>query len=162
MSKLVETFIDEEREIAYKCAATWGFLSSLGNKHKSIDSVFQSIMSGSLNPEMIKDVIECSLTHVNNEEVNDAKRHKVAVEIIERFGIQEASALARDMISRAMIGDIKKKSLEENLKLQSLMDQLFPNSKLSHFWSRGLLWVMTAALSGVAGSLILWSLALHT
>ena len=156
MSRLTETFIDEDREIAYKCSATWGFLHNLELKHKSLDKVFQSVMSGELEPRMIKDVIECSLTHVNNEEVNDAQRGKVAIDIIERFGIQEASALARDMISRAMIGDIKKKSLEENLKLQTMMDQLFPDLKLSHFWSRGLLWVVIAVLSGSLGYWISW------
>lgn len=156
MSKLIETFIDEERDIAYKCAATWGFLHNLEIKHKSLDKVFQSIMSGQLEPRIIKDVIECSLTHVNNEEVNDARREKVAIEIIERFGIQEASALARDMISRSMIGENKKKSLEENLKLQTLMDQLFPDLKLSLFTNRGLSWVMIAVLSGSLGYWISW------
>lgn len=156
MSKLTETFIDEEREIAYKCAATWGFLDSLRCRHKSLNGVFSSVMTGETNPLIIKDVIACSLTHINNEEVNDAQRDKVAIEIIERFGVQESSILARDMVSRAMLGDIKKKSLEENLKLKTLTDQLFPNSKLSNFLKVGSLWVTLAALSGSLGYWISW------
>lgn len=162
MSKLTEVFIDEEREIAYTCSATWGFLQSLNVKHKSLNAVFSSLMSGEIQPLYIKDVIECSLTHINNVEINEAQRSKVAVEIMERFGLQECSLLAREMVSRAMIGDIKKKSLEENLKLKSMMDQLFPNSKLSHFWKAGLLWVMTAIASGALASLISWWLVLPT
>lgn len=162
MSKLTETFIDEEREIAYTCSATWGFLDSLEVKHKSLNKVFSSLTSGELNPLYIKDVIECSLVKVNNEEVNEAQRKKTAIEIVERFGLQECSILAREMVSRAMIGEIKKKSLEENLKLKTMMNQLFPSSKLNLFTPLGLLWVTIAIASGVVGSLILWLLSMPT
>ena len=162
MSKLTETFIDEEREISYKCAATWCFLGELKNKHVSLNEVFNSLMAGHIDPIFIKDVISCSLTHINNNEIADSQREKTAIEIIERFGLQEASLLARDMISRSMVGDIKKHQLDQNLETRALVHQIFQNSKLNPFSKVGLLWVAVAASSGLVASLILNIIMTHT
>lgn len=162
MSHLTETFIDEEREISYSVEATWSFLERLKAKHRSLNGVYISLSSGELNPEYIKDVIASSVISVNSEFVNDAQRDKVAIEIIERFGLQEASMFAREMISRSMVGDIKKSQLDRNLETKSIMSQLLPSLKLSHFWKVGLAWITVSILSGVLGSWIFSWLTMHT
>lgn len=154
MSHLTEIVIDEEREISYTVSATWGFLERLQRKHKSLNMVFASLTSGDLNPDYIKDTVTSSLTHINSEPVNDAQREKTAIEMIERFGLQEVSLLARDMISRAMIGDIKKSQLANQEEVQSLMSQLYPSLKSSRFYKAGSLWIMASVISGVVGSMI--------
>lgn len=154
MSRLIETFIDEEREISYTCSATWGFLQLLSVRRKNLNDVFMSLANGELNPNLIMDVISCSLIKVNNDEINEAKRDKTALEIIERFGLQESSMIAREMISRAMIGDIKKKQLDQNLKVKALVDQIYQGSRLKTFYLLGSLWVTTLISSGLVAYLI--------
>lgn len=154
MSRLIETFIDEEREISYTCSATWGFLQLLSVRRKNLNDVFMSLANGELNPNLIMDVISCSLIKVNNDEINEAKRDKTALEIIERFGLQESSMIAREMISRAMVGDIKKKQLDQNLKVKALVDQIYQGSRLKTFYLLGSLWVTTLISSGLVAYLI--------
>lgn len=154
MSHLTETVIDEEAEISYEVSATWGFLERLKRNHRSLNDVYTSLMGGELNPDYIKNVISSSLESVNSEEVNDAKRQAVAVEIIEKFGLQEASILARDMISRAMVGKLKLAQIERNQTTTSLMNQLCQSSKSRPSWKALSLWVAVAMTSGALGCLI--------
>lgn len=152
MSKLTETFIDEQRKISYECTATWEFLERLERKQKDLIKCFNSLMSGGLPALIIKDTISCSLKSINNEPVKDAEREDIAKEIIENFGLQEASLLARDMISRAMVGNIKKSQMEEGQKVTALMDQLLL-SKSTPFWKFGLGWAILLTASGAVGYL---------
>lgn len=149
MSKLTETFIDEERKIAYTCSATWDFLERLERKQKDLIKCFNSLMSGGLPASVIKDAISCSLIDINGEKVNDAQRDEAAIEIIQRFGIQEASLLAREMVSRAMVGDIKKSQMEAGEKVKNLLEQLLLSPSMP-FWKRGSAWAILLTTFGLA------------
>jgi len=103
------------------------------------------------DPESIRNVLVTSFVSEADCDADslssDAKR-----EIIEGFitkhGLQECSILAQHMLSYAMIGTIKKKRIDQNQTIGSMISGLL-FSRWKNFKNHALLWVYIAAISGI-------------
>lgn len=161
MSHLIETFIDEEREISYTFSATFDFLRRLNDKGENSAQVFAELSSGSMDSKRVLNTMSSCISDVNGEPVNDAIRDKVCIEIIENFGLQESSILACTMLSKAMVGNIKLKKIQGGKQTKAILDQLFPPLRLKDFWRAGSLWTGLSMISGGLGFLIFRYFTMH-
>jgi hypothetical protein len=173
-TRLIETVIDEERGISYQFEATFRFMDEFESKGNLLSKTHQQLHDNECPVEVIKQVIACSLSKIDGDSVDYAKKEQEAEVIIERFGITEVSVLSLLMVSRAALGDIKKSESDKEVSLMEIMEQMQGKKDrkqmlkemekevlkeiLSHFrWNlfakAGLL---LAAISGIFG-IVAWS-----
>lgn len=126
-----EVFQDEDRELVF--VADFGFLVALNTMGRDVAYVFADLVQGLMPPEDIKNVLECAV------QTDEGEEEGAVVGLINRYGLQECSILARLLLSHALIGDIKKSQVTATEKTRSLLDSLIP-SRWENLRKLGLLW----------------------
>lgn len=153
---LIETVIDEERGIEYIFTANFGFLRELESQGFQLGLFYSRLAKGNTTLEETLKALQCSLVKVGETETNFKSAEKYIIEIVERFGIMEANSLLYDMLTRAMIGDIKKSEAVQMTRTEQrkkIMEILFPNSPSKISWKAGSLWMASSAIFGFLGGL---------
>ena len=130
-----ETIQDGDKEVSF--VADFGFLVELNEMGRDVAFVFQDLASGLMPPAEVKNVLVCAIEHGGEEEV---------IDIINRYGLQECSILARLLLSHALIGDIKKSQVSGMEKNRTLLDSLIP-SRWENLRKLGWLWMAITASS---------------
>lgn len=145
-----EIVTDKDAGKSYRFAGTFGFIRQLSLAGRDPALIFADLADGLLPPEEIKNVIKFSVEQVDGVDVADIDRESVAIELIERAGLQDSSIIARKMMAHAMMGDIKKKQL---LLQETIQGAIFkPNhSPWTVIAKAGLLWVGSLVVA-TAGS----------
>lgn len=154
MSHLTETILDEERNITYTFSATYGFLRELGARKLPPAYLYNAFLNQTYTPEELKACLRCSMVEVDGKKMDFTSSEKHVELIIERFGIIEAVTLAHEMLSRIMIGDLKKSKLTRQEKMKNLMEVMFPSLASQNFMRAGFFWVGTCLVSGLLGGMI--------
>lgn len=154
MSHLTESVLDEERKTTYTFSATYGFLRELGSRKLPPAYLYNSFLNQTYTIEELKTCLRCSMIEVDGKKVDFNTAEKHAEEIIERFGVIEAVTLAHEMLSRIMIGDLKKSNTTRQAKMKNLMEVMFPNLASQNFMRAGFFWVGTCLVSGLLGGMI--------
>lgn len=125
--------IFEDGDKVYTLAADFGFLVAVANYGRDPSDIFTDLANGLTPPEDVRNVlISCF------KDVDDSKKEFLAEDLINRYGLQECSIMARVMLSHAMIGDIKKLAIDRDQTLKSLTD-LIEGSRLTSLCKLGLL-----------------------
>ena len=145
-----EIVTDQDAGKSYRFAGTFGCIRMLSLAGRDPSLIFADLADGLLPPEEIKNVIKFSIEQVDGVDIDDMERESIAIEFIERSGLQDASLLARMMMTHAMIGAVKKKSI----RTQEQIESLIPSPSLSRWriiMKLGSLWVGTLVMA-TAGS----------
>jgi len=132
-----EIITDTDTGKQYRMAGTFGFVRALSLSGRDPSLIFADLADGLLPPEEIKNVIKFSIVQVDGVDIEDGDRENSAIDLVESAGLQDASLLARMMMSHAMIGKIKKKHLDQNQAAQSIVKPL-NNSRWKIFTLVGL------------------------
>ncbi|MCK4621335.1 MAG: hypothetical protein KAT62_03870 [Desulfuromonadales bacterium] len=122
----------------YKLAGTFGNIERLSLAACDPSELFVKLSNGRMPPGDIKTVIACTLEEIDGQPASEFDRDEIAVQFVEDFGLQDCSLLARQLISHAIIGDVKKKqiALEESIKGMKKSSPF----RLMRFVRAGLLW----------------------
>lgn len=149
---LIETYIDEERKINYTCEATFGFLRKLDERGFQLGPLYYELQKGNCKITTLRSILQCALIKVNKEEVDFNTSEKHAEQIIERFGILEVNSVAYDLMTRIMIGDIKKTQATQvtfQERMKKVLEAMNPNTTSKNSWKVGLLWVAILIIFGL-------------
>lgn len=146
-----EIFQDGDRSI--RLVADFGFLESLNSLGRDVAIIFAGLSEGELNPTDIKNIIVCALVDIDGDEVKESDLEGVTEDLIERYGLQECSVMARILLSYALIGDIKKLGAGRAAKYQAIIDQFLPSQSIS-LKKVGLLWAVNCMTSAALVCLI--------
>lgn len=136
--------------VAYKFAGTFGFIEKLALKGRDPAFVFDDLSSGLLPPTHIKNALSCALVAVDGEDITTG--HDDLIEsFIEEAGLQDASLVARVLMSHAMIGSVKKKKMIDGEELTEL------HLKSKNFLSKNLkkAGLLLVAITAISAALVL-------
>ena len=97
---------------SYKFAATNGFIKRVALKGRDPAYLFDDLSSGLLPPNHISNVLSCALEKKNGLDVTD-KHNEVIDQFMEDAGLQESAHVARVLLAHAMIGNVKKKQINQ-------------------------------------------------
>lgn len=139
---------DAPRGVLYTFQATFQFTKNLQDAGIDVGQAYAGLNAGLTDPNIVEAVLTAALREC------EPKQEQPVVDIIERFGLIEAATLAVDLLSRAIIGDIKKSESDKAVKTGLLMDQILPRTTWKTFARAGSLLAVISATSGILGSLI--------
>lgn len=139
---------DTPRGIKYTFEATFQFQRNLQDAGFDVGLSYESLLSGAVDPNLVEAILTAALFK------HEPEQSDPVVGIIERFGSVEATTLAVDILSRSMIGDIKKSESDKEVRTQDLLEQIMPRMTSKTFVKVGLLWAATCIVSGMLGCLI--------
>ena len=128
-----EIFRDGDNHI--RLVADFGFMSAVNSYGRDVSMVFTDLSNALMPPLDIKNVLVCAAV-----DIPDGEREAFVEDLINRYGLQECAIMARVMLSHAMLGDVKKSSMDRAEAIQGLMDQ-FINTPSASIKKVGLLWV---------------------
>ena len=111
-----EVFKDGDKEIIL--VADFGFLEAVNSYGVDVSVLYSEISSGMMPAIHIRNILMSAMT----DEIKDKKA--TAVDLIERYGLQECAIMASVMLSHAMIGDVKKCAIERKEELSSALENL--------------------------------------
>ena len=134
-----EVFIDGDRHLVL--AADFGFLEAVNSHGRDVALIFNDLHAGLMPPRDVCSVLSSCFQHVD-----DSERESLAVDLINRYGLQECAIMARVMLSHGMIGDIKKSSIASGEKMTTLVE-MFDDFKSTSLRNLGLLLAATSITS---------------
>lgn len=137
-----EVVLDGDKEL--KFSSDFGFLQALNTLGRDVAQVFADLAGGLMPPADVRNVLQSSI------QGHDGEEEAAAVDLINRFGLQECAILARLLLSHALIGDKKKSQMLGMEKTRALLDSLLP-SRLENLKRLGWLW---AAISLTSAGLV--------
>lgn len=146
--QLIIAVKDPKRGVEYQFEATFQFLRNMQSAGLDAGAVHASLASGVVDPILVHAVLTAALFKHTPE------REDPVVEVIERFGLFAAATFASEIISRAVIGDIKKSESGRRLIAATLMDQVLPRSSWTDFAKVGLFLAAVSTSFGILGCLI--------
>ena len=136
----------------YRLAGTFGNIEKASRLAGDPSQLYLRLAEGQMPPGAIKSVIFCALECMDDEPVspNHDEREAIAEVFIEDFGLQSCAILVQAILSHAIIGDVKKKQLHRQVRMDGMIRKI-PFFPLTTSARLGLLW---AALSIVSCALV--------
>jgi len=130
----------------YLFKADFKFLQSL-KENSSIDpmKMYESFSANECDLDSIVDILSFSVISINNKPITNPK--EIIEDLISRFGLQQCWILCYQLLSDAMIGDVKKSELKLNEKIQQLRQ--LNNFLLTSLKERPFSWVYQAWIFGI-------------
>lgn len=138
----------------YRFAGTFGNIEAISFVCGDPGALYTRLIDGELPPADIRSVILCCLEECDGQPVDSNTREPIAVGFVESFGLQDCSLLCRHLLSYGLIGDVKKKQIEQQSAIEGLTRSLNP-STLRGFVALGLLWAAISGTSVLAACLIM-------
>lgn len=137
-----EVYVDKD---LYLFKADFKFLQSL-KENNSIDpmKMYESFSANECDLDSVVDILSFSVISINKKPVNNPK--EAIEDLISRFGLQQCWFLCYQLLSDAMIGDVKKSELRMDEKIQRLIGS--KNSLLTSLKERPFSWASQAFLFG--------------
>jgi len=137
-----EVYVDKD---LYLFKADFKFLQSL-KENNSIDpmKMYESFSASEYDLDSIVDILSFSVISINKEPVGNPK--EAIEDLISRFGLQQCWYLCYQLLSDAMIGDVKKSGLQLDEKIQRLIGS--KNSLLTSLKERPFSWACQVWLFG--------------
>lgn len=113
----------------YLFSGTLGNIESLSFLSGDPSALFARLTKGELPPVDIKNVISTTMDSVNKINCEDLDLTEETAKFIEDFGLQDSAVLCRMLLSHALIGDVKKKSIESKQAMTGMIRKfrLFPS-----------------------------------
>ena len=130
--------------------ADFAFLVSL-KQSSGVDAMSIAELVNDQDPESIRDVLIASLyrrSGVDADEIGNEEKITIIEQFFSDHGLQECLILAQHLLSYAMIGNIKKKQIQNNQSITSMIDSLL-FSRFESFKSHLRLWVYVGSISGL-------------
>ena len=133
-----EIFIDGDRAIRF--VANFGMLEALNNFGTDPSMVFSDLSIGNLNPVYIKNVMSSSVLDIDNDILSESVKDDLVIELINKYGLQECSIVARMLLTHGLIGDIKKSESALAEQRGLLHEMLIPSTsqnsmKVFYLWA---------------------------
>ena len=139
--------------VCYVFKSDFSFLAEL-KQVTGVDplQIYQRFAEDEGDPDLVRDVLRCSLVSISGKEVEPEKRQSIAEDLITLKGLQETVILAQYLLSYAMIGDKKKSQMRTMEQNQTILDALSP-SPWKNSRNHLLLWGYVALISGLCACL---------
>ena len=118
-----EVFKDGNKEIVL--VADFGFLEAVNSHGTDVSILYSELASGMLPPAKIRNILICAM----GEEIENKKDY--AEDLITRYGLQECGIMASMMLAHAMIGDVKKSSIERKEKVKNALETITGSPSMS-------------------------------
>jgi len=134
----------------YRLAGTFGNIEAVSLAVGDPSQLFVRLADGGMPPTDIKAVIACTLEEIDGQSARELDREAEAVRFLEDFGLQDCSLLARQLISHAIIGDVKKKQIDHSEAIQGLSKRF----RLTSFVPRGWSWAAILIVSALPAYMI--------
>lgn len=129
--------------------SSWDNLYAIQEAGHDLADLFAQLSGGALPAKGILDTLICCINDIDGEEVKEAQKESVCKCIIEQYGLQEASIVARMMLTATLIGAKKNYQIQQGQLIRSFI----PSQSMS-LRKAGLLWVATSLISAVVVCLI--------
>ncbi len=133
-----EVFKDGNKEIVL--VADFGFLEAVNSHGTDVSILYSELASGMLPPAKIRNILICAM----GDEIENKKEY--AEDLITRYGLQECGIMASMMLTHAMIGDVKKSSIERKEKVKSALETITGSPSMS-LRKVGCLWMAQTMIS---------------
>ena len=133
----------------YLFKGDFGFLATLA-EISEINPIAISENVINLDPISVRNVLISSLHKkgdIKSDDLTVEDQYRIIEEMITDFGLQECGILAQHLLSHAMIGDLKKNTLDNHKSVQSLMNSLIV-SRSKIFRNHALLWMYILVIFG--------------
>lgn len=137
---------------AVRLVADFGFLTAVNSHGHEVSKAYVDLSSGDISPIVVRDVLACAMVDIDDCQA-------FAESIIEEYGLQECAIMAQIMLSHAMIGDAKKRSIAKREAMASVLDQMIPSQSTS-LRKAGLLWAACFVISTAAACMTTSALSL--
>jgi len=138
---------DDEETIRF--VASWDNLFATQEAGNDLSELFSLLSGGAMPAKGILDVLVCTIADIDGDEVKESDKEQKCKDIIEHYGLQEASVIARMMLTASMIGAKKNYQIQQG----QLIREFIPSRSMS-LRKAGLLWVALSMSSAVAVCLI--------
>lgn len=146
-----EIFEDGDRALRF--VADFGMLEAVNSFGTDPAEIFAVLSEGLMSPQHTKNVMVSALADIDNVPVSEGKKDETVIDLINRYGLQECSMVARLLLTHALIGDIKK-SESAVAQQRSLLTESLSLSRSETFWKVFLLWAAMCGTSTLAVCMI--------
>jgi hypothetical protein len=150
MSWLTESLIDDECGITYEFDAGFDFSRKFGELQRNHQDDYAKVCSGEPHIDIFIAVLSSSIVRVNGEDVKEHEKKEMVELIISKFGSQACSYVCHKIMHETYVGEIETKKSQTRQKWAEIQ-HISSLSSPGIFSKAGLLWIMTAALSGAVG-----------
>jgi hypothetical protein len=139
---------------SYRFAGTFGNIEAVSFVCGDPGALYTRLIDGELPPGDIRSVVLCCMEECDGVPVDSTTREQLADRFVESFGLQDCSLLARHLLGYGLIGDVKKKQIEQQSAIAGLLRTRNP-STLRASVVLGLLWAVTSGTSVLLACLIM-------
>jgi len=116
--------------------------------------LFAQFSANDADPELVCNVLECSILECNGETIDPNERRAICEELITANGLQECWVLAQHLLSYGMLGDIKKRAARRHGTTQELLEGIgLSGSRSTIAIKQLLLWAYLLLISGTCALL---------
>lgn len=139
----------------YRFSGTIGNIEKLSFLSGDPSKIFVELSDGAMPPTHIKNIITCTMCEVDNTSISELDLSDTVADFINDFGLQDCAYLCRMLLNHALIGDVKKKRIEKQQKIQKA--KKFLTFRLPQLKRPGLSWAAVLMIFVISACTIIKS-----